>query len=135
MTQANSVFVPPSEFDAFLFAAVGQDGNDHQLSVLSALARADVDPWQEAAELACLPGETATERLVSLIATVPGGLSTHPDPETVAARLIALLPKKFAHPMAKTLAGKKLKGGSPAMIWGVFLVFLVLGAVFIVVYR
>jgi hypothetical protein len=135
MSQANSVFVPPSEFNAFLFASVGHDGNDQQLSVLSALARADVDPWQEAAELARMPGETATERLVSLIATVPGGLSTHPDPGTVAARLIALLPRKIHHPVTKKLAGTKLKGGSPALIWGVFLVFLALGAVFIVVYR
>ena len=32
------------------------------LSVLSALARLDIDPWQEAAQLAGLPGETATRR-------------------------------------------------------------------------
>jgi len=33
------------------------------VSVLSGLARSDVDPWQEAATLAELPGETATQRL------------------------------------------------------------------------
>jgi heme oxygenase len=31
------------------------------VSVLSALARLDVDPWLEAAKLAQLPGETATQ--------------------------------------------------------------------------
>ena len=30
------------------------------LSVLSALARLDIDPWQEAVQLAALPEETAT---------------------------------------------------------------------------
>ena len=63
------------------------------LSVLSALARLDIDPWQEAAKLAGLPGETATQRLASLIAELPDGPSTHQDPVTIAARLIALLPR------------------------------------------
>ena len=62
------------------------------LSVLSALARLDVDPWQEADELARLPGDTATQRLASLIAALPDGPSAHLDPGAVATRLIALLP-------------------------------------------
>ena len=49
------------------------------LSVLSALARLDIDPWQEAANLARLPRETATERLATLIAKLPGEPSAHPD--------------------------------------------------------
>jgi len=64
------------------------------LSVLSALARRDVDPWQEAAKLARLPEETATNRLSYLIMPLPGGSSAHGDPATIAARLIALLPRQ-----------------------------------------
>ena len=63
------------------------------LSVLSALARLDIDPWQEAAKLARLPGETATQRLAALIAELPDEPSADPDPVTIAARLIALLPR------------------------------------------
>ncbi len=63
------------------------------LSVLSAMARLDLDPWQEAATLARLPGEAATARLASLISALPDEPSAHPDPRTIAARLIALLPR------------------------------------------
>jgi hypothetical protein len=61
MTRSPSISVLGSEFDDFLFAPIGEDRNDMPLSVLSALARLDIDPWHEAAELARLPGETATQ--------------------------------------------------------------------------
>jgi hypothetical protein len=85
--------VPRSDFDDFLFATIGDDNNGMQLSVNSALARSDVDPWEEAAALARLPAETATRKLASLIAALPDGPLARPDPETNAARLIALLPR------------------------------------------
>jgi hypothetical protein len=68
------------EFDDFLFAPIGEDRKGMLLSVLSALARADVDPWQEAAR--------------AIIAGLPAELATHLDPGTIAARLIALLPRR-----------------------------------------
>ncbi len=61
------------EFDDFLFASIGEEPSGMLLSVVSALARLDVDPWQEAAKLARLPVEAATQRLASLIATLPEG--------------------------------------------------------------
>ncbi len=85
--------VPRSDFEAFLFATIGDDQNGMLLSVNSALARSDVDPWEEAAALARLPAATATRKLASLIAALPAGPLARPDPETVAARLIALLPR------------------------------------------
>jgi hypothetical protein len=96
-----------SEFDDFLFAAVGEDRNGMLLSVVSALARLDVDPWQEAANLAGLPGETATRRLASMIATLPDRPSAHLDPGTIAARLVALLPRRAGPniPSRDTLLG------------------------------
>ena len=64
------------------------------LSVLSALARLDLDPWQEAAKLAGLPGEAAVRRLTGLIAALPDGPSASLNPGTIAARLIAHLPRR-----------------------------------------
>jgi hypothetical protein len=57
------------------------------LSVLSTLARMDIDPWQKAAKLIRLPRKTATQRLASLIAALTDGTSSHPNPGTTAARL------------------------------------------------
>jgi hypothetical protein len=95
MTRIAALPVLGSEFDDFLFAPICEQGNGMLLSVVSALARLDVDPWQEAAQLSLLPGETATQRLASLIVTLPDGLSAHLDPKTVAAGLIALLPRQI----------------------------------------
>ena len=85
---------PRPEFDTFLFAPIGDDGNDNgmQLSVLSALARQGTDPWEEAGRLAGLPDETATRELTALIAALPAGAAARPDAVVTAARLIALLP-------------------------------------------
>ena len=94
MTRTPSISVLGSEFDDFLFAPIGEDRNDTPLSVLSALARLDIDPWQEAAELARLPQETATQRLASSIAALPDGPSALLEPETISTRLIALLPSR-----------------------------------------
>jgi hypothetical protein len=92
MTRSASVSHLGPEFNNFLFAPIGEAKNGIPLSVLSALARLDVDPWQEAAELTRLPQETAIQRLASLIRALPDGTSTHQDPKTIAARLIAFLP-------------------------------------------
>ncbi|MGB7100358.1 MAG: hypothetical protein WBD95_16555, partial [Xanthobacteraceae bacterium] len=78
-TRSASVVVRASEFDNFLFAMIGEDRNEMPLSVLSALARLDIDPWQEAAELARVPRETATQRLALSIAALPDGSSAHLD--------------------------------------------------------
>lgn len=82
-----------SEFDDFLYAPVDEGNSGTFLSVLSALARSDVDPWREAANLAQMSRESATQRLASLIVALPGGLFAHLDSRTVAARLIARLPR------------------------------------------
>jgi len=82
-----------SEFDTFLYAPVGEVNDDMPFSVLSALARQNVDPWQEAAELAQLSTESAIVRLTSMISSVTPGRSTLSDPTANAARLVALLPQ------------------------------------------
>ena len=94
MTRSASGSLLGSEFDDFLYASICEEKNGMLLSVLSALARLDLDPWQEAAELARLPGEAAIQRLASLIATLPDGRSAQFDSGTTAARLVARLPHR-----------------------------------------
>jgi hypothetical protein len=93
MTHAALIPLLGREFDDFLFASIGEDRNGTALSVLSALARLDVDPWRETASLARMPRKKATERLAALIATAPLGLATALPAASIAARLIALLPQ------------------------------------------
>ena len=97
----------PAEFEAFLFAPVREEPNGMTLSVVSALARLDIDPWQEAASLAILPIEVATRRLASLIATLPGASLDCPKPDEIAASLIALLPGhgRIRNPQHETFLG------------------------------
>ena len=107
------------------------------LSVLSALARQDIDPWQEAANLAGLPRVTATRRLASLIAALPDEPSADRDPGTIAARLIALLPRRasVSIPSPKTLLKASAVTISPAVtcvISCVIVMAVMLGAQFII---
>jgi hypothetical protein len=119
MTHSASVSRLRSEFDDFLFAPIGEDRNGMPLSVLSALARSNLDPWQEAADLARLPGRAATERLASLIAALPDGPSGHRDSATVAARVIALLPSRVGSdiPSRATLIGLGTATKSPVVTY------------------
>lgn len=129
MTRSASVTRPGSEFDDFLFAPIGDERNGMLLSVLSALARLDVDPWLEAASLARMPRETATARMASLIAALPDRLSAQPDTATVAARLIALLPRgKGAFEPLRAPAPGGAATSNPSTILFVILIAFLLGA-------
>ena len=103
MTPAASVCFVGSEFDDFLYAPIGVERNEMLLSVLSAFARLNVDPWREAAELSELPKQTATHRLTSLIERLPSGRWAHADCGVIADRLIQLLPHRSSSkvPLAK----------------------------------
>jgi hypothetical protein len=133
MTHSVATFFLGSEFDAFLFAPIEEDRNGMLLSVVSALARLDVDPWQEAAHLARLPPETATQRLAAVIAGLPHGLSTRPDPGVTAARLVALLPHEAASHTsvrrASLAAGPSIqsKAGIYAILCVIFIAFVMAG--------
>jgi hypothetical protein len=83
-----------SEYEKFLFAPITADENGTLLSVISALARLGLDPWQEAARLARMSGDGATQRLASLIAAMPERPTVIGESGMVAARLIALLPQR-----------------------------------------
>jgi hypothetical protein len=88
-----SIFGRGTEFDAFLFASTGVERNGMPLSVVSVLARLDLDPWQEAASLAALPAETAIRKLVLWLNALSEPAPKQADTSTTAAGLIALLPR------------------------------------------
>lgn len=79
-------------FDDFLFAPVCDEANGMQLSVLSALARSNVDPWEEAIRLAAMPKAIAERTLLSIINLVAGKSWNPPEAQATAARLVGLLP-------------------------------------------
>ena len=84
-----------SKFDRFLYASIN-DNDDAPLSVLSALARQDLDAWQEAARLAQLPKHTAVSSLAQTIQISDSkGLSTA-EACAIANRLVGLLPARGA---------------------------------------
>jgi hypothetical protein len=80
------------EFDRFLYASVGDDNNGMPLTVLSALARMDVDPWDEALTLAHLPHESAVKRLASVLGPLRNASVTGVDLACIAGQLLSLLP-------------------------------------------
>ena len=91
-----------TDFDAFLFAPIGEASNGMPLTLLSVLARLGVDPWEEAADLAHLALEPALQRLSSRLEAMPAGRpATAADTVNIATRLIALLHRAPA-PKAST---------------------------------
>jgi hypothetical protein len=60
------------DLDKFLFAAVGDQIDGIPLSMISALTRLGLDPWQEAGRLSSLARREAVEQLARLIAEIPG---------------------------------------------------------------
>jgi hypothetical protein len=80
------------QFDNFLFAQVNEGSEATPLSVLSMLARLNIDPWDEAAKLARLPRSVAAGRLVDFIAATPGASSPYLNAAAVSERLTDLLP-------------------------------------------
>jgi hypothetical protein len=119
-----------TEFNDFLFAPIGTEKNEMLLSVLSALARLGIDPWQEAARLTLLPKELATQRLTSMVEGLPGGQWAPSDSRIIAARLVQLLParnntKASSNSMAPSVAansGFHQMIRSLTVIWLIFAV-------------
>src|SRR6185295_10673035 len=80
-----------SQYDAFLFASLCES-DGVTLSVLSVLARQDVDPWREAARLAELSRDEAINSLASKIWKSNSERWSPSEACVLAVRLIELLP-------------------------------------------
>jgi hypothetical protein len=90
-------------FDGFLYATLGEDSRGHAVSVLSALARLQLDPWDEAADLADLPRTRAQTRLEGLLARFADVPALARD--SAARRLVALLPQSSGRAASPVAAG------------------------------
>jgi hypothetical protein len=124
MARSATLFRRGSEFDDFLFASIGVERNGNPVSVLSALARQNLDPWQEAADLARLPIDVAVHRLAVWIGALPSGLLESRNSQAVAARLIECLPRK----LRSDIAVGAIAPGAIARPWifAVYVVFMIL---------
>ena len=82
-----------ASYEDFLFATVCEDTNGMRLSVISALARTNVDPWEEATRLAAMPKVIAEKTLLCIIDLVSGRSWKSAEAAAIAARLVRLLPQ------------------------------------------
>ena len=111
-----------SEYNAFLFAAVGEEKIGMPLTVLTALTRLGIDPWQEAARLADLSKEAALRTLAATIAKLPEGDWKAADSEAIAARLLSWLPGRSTKAVPqvavkRSLADSVKLGFAPWLVW------------------
>ena len=84
--------VPSSRYDDFLFSVICEEANGTQLSVLSALTRVNVDPWEEAARLSAMTEPIAKSRLISMLNQTSGSSWSPSQKAAIATRLIGRLP-------------------------------------------
>ena len=132
-----------SEYNAFLFASVGEEKTGLQLTVQTALIRLGLDPWQEAARLSGLPKAAAVQAMTAAIARLPEGDWVAANLPEIAARLIANLPGRSTpaapfpaarHPAAKRPLIEKMKSAmaiktpaSARLVWVALAVALFVG--------
>ena len=112
-----------SDLNDFLFASVGEEQNGVTLSVVSALTRLGVDPWEEAARLTPLPRASAAEALATLIARLPIRRTQSSDDLVISRRLVELLPADKPAP----LQGRKRAGAARKKYWGAMILLASLG--------
>ena len=98
------------------------DYADHALAPIcrsvTALARVDVDPWEEASKLTQLPLESAVTQLASLLGALRNVPVVGLDPARIAAALIALLPcpRDRVRPMLKAALAQAVPTKNPAVV-------------------
>jgi len=100
-----------SGLEDFLYAPIWEERNGSALSILSALARLGLDPWQEAARLVDLPDDAATPELAAILARLPLPGPERPDYAALARRLVAFLPRHNA-PRPAAVQGQGQDGTS-----------------------
>jgi hypothetical protein len=126
-----------SDLNYFLYSEVGTGPDGMSLTVLSALARLGMDPWQEAERLAKLSRAAAIDGLARLIATMPASRWPLAEAVEIAARLVLLLPQAGADAAARPAVAsgwlgvllplRTLTAPAPATLWAILIVLL-LGA-------
>ncbi|AMN39721.1 hypothetical protein RHPLAN_12640 [Rhodoplanes sp. Z2-YC6860] len=117
---------PTSVYNEFLFASVYEEANGTPLSVLSALARNNIDPWEEAALLAAMPRETAETTLASILDVASARSRKSSEIEAIATRLVRLLPRRIEGGTAALteIAGVHAQRTSFSLVWICFAIAL-----------
>jgi hypothetical protein len=123
------------EYNDFLFASIGADATGTYLTVVSALARLDLDPWAEAAKFSRMPKTLANQKLIELISNFSEIPTVSVDSVEIAVRLTALLPAtvrskipvtglsvQALHPAARTLMAPRFIFFLMSLTLGVMLV-------------
>jgi len=125
---------PGLEYTAFLFEPLGDDRNGVPLALASILGRMSLDPWSEAASLAAMPTDVAAHKLASIIEAMPNQVVPRVESNTLAERLIRLLPKRPgpAVPPTQPLADARETKGRPLFT---YLVWLALFCVLLIAAR
>jgi hypothetical protein len=109
----------PSRYDEFLFASIREEANGMRLSVLSALARMNLDPWEEATRLAAMPRVSAERTLVSTLGLASDKTCDPSEAESIAARLVRLLPRPQQQRRSVAIATRDRAafGGQRVLYW------------------
>ena len=119
-----STFGLTARYNDFLFTPICEQENGMQLSVLSALARMNFDPWKEAARLATMsPGE-AEWALVATLSKVPGRTWSLSEAEDIAKRLVQRLPQTTSA-TSKVGTEAKWAGSRQISYWLMWLGFII----------
>ena len=117
-----------SDYDGFLYAFVGPDRNGSMVTVLSTLARLGLDPWKEASELAGLSEGAAMTRLDGLLARFSDVPELTGEHETIARKLISLLPAGAARHVpsqaGSSQSGTRTGAVTPMVLIAISLVLL-----------
>jgi hypothetical protein len=80
-----------SRYNDFLFSEIGEQENGMPITMVSALARLGLDPWEEARRLAALPTESAITTVTALMGRVPDLPFAASMLPALATRLVPLL--------------------------------------------
>ena len=80
-------------FHKFLYSVIREEEGGASLTVLSALARHNLDPWEAAEELTRVPWAMAATQLSSLIAIPPSDTAVPQIPDPLVIDLLAKLPR------------------------------------------
>jgi hypothetical protein len=107
----------PHEFERFLYASVGNDRRGSAVTVLSALARLNLDPWAEAAVLASLGRTAAASRFGLLLSRVHDVPTLGQDNEAMGRDLTNLLPARDSRPGNSDPTAKTGRPISSDAIW------------------
>jgi hypothetical protein len=122
-----------SDLGAFLSTPLWKENNGSSLSVLSALARLDIDPWTEAARLAALPREAAASAFAVILRRLPMQDAGTLDPQTIADRVVTLLPAGGSATSADGSALRSPRGAGNT--FGQWLVLALAAVVFVLLLK